>query len=219
MDTHADRYIRCVDCGEEFTFTAGEQAFYESKGLMNPPTRCKRCRDSRKAQRGEGGGGGHGGGGRSGGGGRPGSFGGGGSGGSAREMHEAVCADCGAKTMVPFPPTSGRPVYCKDCFQARKSGGSGGGGGGSHGGGRAPARPGPARSAGSPTGEHAAGEVKWFNDAKGFGFIQSAAGEELFVHFSSLQGSGFKSLTAGDRVEFDVVDGQRGRQAANVVKL
>ena len=54
MANHADRYIRCVDCGEEFIFTAGEQAFYESKGLMNPPTRCKRCRDARKAGRGEG---------------------------------------------------------------------------------------------------------------------------------------------------------------------
>ncbi|NOT34945.1 MAG: cold shock domain-containing protein [Candidatus Eisenbacteria bacterium] len=63
------------------------------------------------------------------------------------------------------------------------------------------------------------GVVKWFNESKGFGFIQSEAGEEMFVHFSAIAGAGFKSLTAGDRVEFDVAEGDKGKQAANVAKL
>lgn len=63
------------------------------------------------------------------------------------------------------------------------------------------------------------GTVKWFNDAKGFGFIQREGGPDVFVHFSAIESSGFKSLVEGDRVEFDVVDGQKGPQAANVVKV
>ena len=62
------------------------------------------------------------------------------------------------------------------------------------------------------------GTVKWFNDAKGFGFIQREGGPDVFVHFSAIQSSGFKSLVEGDRVEFDIVDGQKGPQAANVSK-
>lgn len=62
------------------------------------------------------------------------------------------------------------------------------------------------------------GTVKWFNDAKGFGFIQREGGPDVFVHFSAIQSSGFKSLVEGDKVEFDVVDGQKGPQAANVSK-
>jgi CspA family cold shock protein len=61
------------------------------------------------------------------------------------------------------------------------------------------------------------GNVKWFNDAKGFGFITSENGDDLFVHFSSIQGSGFRSLAEGAAVEFDVVQGPKGLQAANVV--
>jgi len=60
--------------------------------------------------------------------------------------------------------------------------------------------------------------VKWFNDAKGFGFIAADSGEEVFVHFSAVQGAGFRSLTEGERVEFDVVEGAKGKQAANVTK-
>jgi len=60
------------------------------------------------------------------------------------------------------------------------------------------------------------GNVKWFNDAKGFGFITSESGEDVFVHFSSIQGSGFRSLAEGAAVEFDVVQGPKGLQAANV---
>ncbi|WP_026843084.1 cold-shock protein [Citrifermentans bremense] len=62
------------------------------------------------------------------------------------------------------------------------------------------------------------GVVKWFNDAKGFGFIEQDNGVDVFVHFSSIQGDGFKSLAEGDSVSFDIVQGAKGPQAANVVK-
>ncbi len=63
------------------------------------------------------------------------------------------------------------------------------------------------------------GTVKWFNDAKGFGFIQRDGGPDVFVHFSAIQSQGFKSLAEGDKVEFEIVDGQKGPQAANVQKV
>ncbi len=65
----------------------------------------------------------------------------------------------------------------------------------------------------------AQGSVKWFNDAKGFGFIQQDSGPDVFVHFSAISGDGFKSLVEGDRVEFDVVQGQKGPQSSNVRKV
>ncbi|MEA3332985.1 MAG: cold-shock protein [Pseudomonadota bacterium] len=65
----------------------------------------------------------------------------------------------------------------------------------------------------------AEGTVKWFNDSKGFGFIEQDNGPDVFVHFSAITGDGFKSLSEGARVSFDVVDGQKGPQASNVVRL
>ncbi len=62
------------------------------------------------------------------------------------------------------------------------------------------------------------GTVKWLNDAKGFGFISREGGPDVFVHFSAIAGSGFKSLAEGDQVEFEVVQGQKGPQAAEVSK-
>lgn len=63
------------------------------------------------------------------------------------------------------------------------------------------------------------GTVKWFNEAKGFGFIQQENGADVFVHFSAIQSDGFKTLADGDRVEFDVTQGPKGPAAANVRKI
>ncbi|WP_295579789.1 zinc-ribbon domain containing protein [uncultured Oscillibacter sp.] len=86
---YQDKIIVCKDCGQEFTFTASEQEFFAEKGFTNEPQRCKPCRDARK----------------------------GGSRGGAREMFDAVCANCGKPCKVPFQPRDDRPVYCSDCFR------------------------------------------------------------------------------------------------------
>jgi len=207
MATLQDRVIKCVDCGEDFTFTVGEQEFYRDHGLTNVPTRCKRCRENRKGHRaGPGGGEGRRADGPRG-------------AGPAKPMFPAVCANCGTETMVPFKPSNDRPVYCRDCFDAKKT--SGGTGRER----RSTPRGAPRESAPRPVlqisheGQRSQGAVKWFNESKGFGFIQSDAGEELFVHFSSISGEGFRTLTEGDRVEFDVAEGPKGKQAANVIKI
>jgi CxxC-x17-CxxC domain-containing protein len=106
---YQDQTLRCRDCGQDFTFTAGEQEFYASRGLNNAPSRCPDCRAARKASNG---GGGY----RSGGGG------GGGYQRSERQMFDAVCANCGRATQVPFQPRGDRPVYCSDCFEQQGGG-------------------------------------------------------------------------------------------------
>jgi CxxC-x17-CxxC domain-containing protein len=104
---HSDITLNCSDCNSEFVFTAGEQAFYAEKGFTNQPRRCKNCRDSRKAGSSRGGAGMSGGG-----------FGGGQR--SDRQMFAAICDECGQETMVPFQPSGNKPVYCSDCFSARR---------------------------------------------------------------------------------------------------
>lgn len=93
----ADQQLQCRDCGQQFTFTDGEQEFYASKNL-SAPQRCKDCRNKRKADRMGGAGGG--------------------------QMHDAVCAQCGNQCQVPFKPRpveeGGRPVLCKACFDASR---------------------------------------------------------------------------------------------------
>ncbi|MDB5113827.1 MAG: zinc-binding protein [Chloroflexi bacterium] len=103
-----DQTLKCRECGVDFVWTAGEQEFYASRGLTNPPSRCPDCRAARKAASGSAGGGmSRGGGGGGGGAFRP----------PAREMHEVVCAGCGGIAKVPFLPRGDRPVYCSDCFR------------------------------------------------------------------------------------------------------
>lgn len=100
-----DKILTCVECGQQFAFTAGEQEFYAQKGFTNEPKRCKGCKALRRA-----------------GGGGAGSLvpsAGGGMGGT-REMHEVTCSACGQKTTVPFKPILDRPVYCRPCYQARR---------------------------------------------------------------------------------------------------
>jgi len=141
VSQYSDKNLVCRDCGNEFAFSAGEQEFFVQRGFSEP-SRCPDCRAARKSSRDSGGYGGesdsygggrdsYGGGGRAsyGGGGRD-SYGGGGGGGrrggsrggggSQRQMFKVTCADCGNETEVPFEPRSGRPVYCRDCFEKRR---------------------------------------------------------------------------------------------------
>jgi CxxC-x17-CxxC domain-containing protein len=122
----SDRTITCRDCGQGFTFTAGEQAFYQERGFSEPQ-RCASCRATRKAQRSDSAGNGGSSyssgssyGGSSYGGG---SYGGGGGGYSSgpRQMYPAVCSQCGKDTEVPFQPRTEKPVYCRECFQDKRA--------------------------------------------------------------------------------------------------
>jgi CxxC-x17-CxxC domain-containing protein len=96
-----DRVLHCVDCGAEFTWTAGEQAFYADKKFKNEPKRCRACKARRAAH--------------------PVAS----SGPRERVETQATCSACGKTTTVPFKPTQGRPVFCRECFQQRKSAGAG----------------------------------------------------------------------------------------------
>jgi CxxC-x17-CxxC domain-containing protein len=129
---YGDKVVTCADCSQDFVFTASEQEFYASRGFTEP-RRCPSCRASRKAARGDTGGGSYGGGTGTGlgdrgygGGGYGGDSGGGSSGGGGyargpREMFTATCSSCGKEASVPFRPTSGKPVYCSDCFALRRA--------------------------------------------------------------------------------------------------
>ena len=98
----ADKTLNCVDCGSEFIWTAGEQLFFADKHFKNEPKRCKACKATTASRSSAGS-----------------SMGG-------RVETQTNCSACGKETTVPFRPTQGRPVYCKQCFQQRKLAGAGG---------------------------------------------------------------------------------------------
>lgn len=87
---YQDKTLVCRDCGSAFTFTASEQEFYASKGFQNEPSRCPEDRAKHKASRS-----------------------------SNRQMFDAVCAECGAPTKVPFEPKEGKPVYCMEHYKSK----------------------------------------------------------------------------------------------------
>jgi CxxC-x17-CxxC domain-containing protein len=135
---YTDKNLTCADCGQEFVFTASEQDFYAQRSFTEP-RRCPSCRASRKAARNADGGGGYSSGGYGGGYSSSGAYsaggynGGGGGGGGGyggggyrdrgpREMFSATCSNCGNEAKVPFRPTSGKPVYCSDCFRTMRGG-------------------------------------------------------------------------------------------------
>ena len=95
----SDKTLTCVECGNTFTFTVGEQEFFASRGYNNEPKRCPQDREARKSQQ----------------------RGYGDSYGSPREMHPVVCDQCGKDAMVPFIPRGDKPVYCSDCFSKMRS--------------------------------------------------------------------------------------------------
>src|SRR5690349_5034414 len=98
-----DRVLKCVDCGAEFVFTAGEQLFFHDKQFKNEPKRCKACKTKRAQQVGAG-------------------HNGAAAGGNYQKVEtRTTCSGCGKETTVPFKPTQGRPVFCRECFQQRKA--------------------------------------------------------------------------------------------------
>ena len=94
---YQDRILTCRDCGQDFTFSAGEQEFYASRGLTNTPGRCPSCRAARRGGQSS----------------APRS--------RSTEHYETTCATCGRPTSVPFVPREDRPVYCNECFQAQRA--------------------------------------------------------------------------------------------------
>jgi CxxC-x17-CxxC domain-containing protein len=100
MPGFQDRNLKCVDCGTDFVFTAGEQQFYHDKDFKNEPKRCKACKAKRQSGSGE-------------------------RGSSAGRVETAaICSQCGRETTVPFRPTQGRPVLCRDCFKDSRAHGA-----------------------------------------------------------------------------------------------
>ena len=97
---YADKTLQCRECGMEFIFSAGEQEFYAGKGLVNEPGRCPACRAARKARLAT-----------------SGALMSDGSAPRVREMHTAICAECGNQAIVPFLPRNDKPVYCSTCFE------------------------------------------------------------------------------------------------------
>jgi CxxC-x17-CxxC domain-containing protein len=93
MPDFQDRTLKCIDCGADFVFTAGEQHFFHDKNFKNEPKRCKNCKNKRQ---------------------------GGSAGGQGKTETTTTCSQCGRETTVPFKPTQGRPVFCRECFLSRK---------------------------------------------------------------------------------------------------
>ena len=99
-----DKVLKCVDCGADFVFTAGEQLFFHDKQFKNEPKRCKPCKAKRAASLGAS------------------AAGGSGSGSTYNKVEtRTTCSGCGKETTVPFKPTQGRPVFCRECFQQRRA--------------------------------------------------------------------------------------------------
>ena len=98
-----DKTLTCSDCGQSFTFSAGEQESFAQRGFTNEPKRCTSCRQNRRAETGSSNNSGYSSG--------------------PRQMFPAVCAECGKSTQVPFQPRGDRPVYCSDCFSKRQPAG------------------------------------------------------------------------------------------------
>ena len=95
-----DKSLRCSDCGTTFTFSAGEQEFFQTKGYTNEPRRCPTCRQAKKSERG--------------------GYSNNGYHSAPRQMFPVKCADCGKDTEVPFEPRGDKPVYCSDCYRKVK---------------------------------------------------------------------------------------------------
>ena len=90
---YQDKTLTCRECGNEFVFTASEQAFYAEKGFQNEPSRCPACRAARRQNGGNR---------------------------TERQMYEVICDGCGCTTQVPFQPRGDRPVYCRECFAKKR---------------------------------------------------------------------------------------------------
>lgn len=98
MEQFQDRALKCIDCGSEFIFSAGEQQFFHDKNFKNEPKRCKACKTKKQGSSGPS---------------------------HTRTETHTSCSQCGRETTVPFRPTQGRPVFCRECFQSRRTAAAG----------------------------------------------------------------------------------------------